>query len=157
MPYGRCACRITALPALPLLPHLRYLYVQDNAIASLAPPHGAPALQLLNLSFNALGGAARVLRALSPAAGALAELDLAGNPLEAEPECAPRDVMQGGICMLQSRNFGTLQSHLACNQVQKEQEASRSSICLASRTAKHTPSHTLHMQVEQGHAVRHMT
>ena len=86
--YHRCACRITTLPPLPLLPHLRYLYVQDNAIASLAPLHGAPALQLLNLSFNALGGAARVLRALAPAAGSLAELDLAGNPLEAEPECA---------------------------------------------------------------------
>ena len=63
--------------------------MQDNAIASLAPLHGAPALALLNLSFNALEGAAGVLRALSPVAGGLAELDLAGNLLEAELECAP--------------------------------------------------------------------
>lgn len=72
--------------------------MQDNAIASLAPLHGAPALQLLNLSFNALEGAARVLRALSPAADALAELDLAGNLLEAEPECAPKDARQWRLC-----------------------------------------------------------
>ena len=86
--HNCCRRRIPALPALPLLPHLRYLYLQDNALTRLAPLHGAPALQLLNLSFNALEGAARVLHAVSPAARALAELDLAGNPLEVEPGCA---------------------------------------------------------------------
>lgn len=66
------------------MPHLRFLYLQDNALAALAPLQGAPALQLLNLSFNALPCARAALLALAPAAASLVELDLAGNPFEAE-------------------------------------------------------------------------
>jgi len=82
------APRIAALPALPLLPRLRFLYLQENGLRRLAPLNAAPALRLLNLSFNALAGAAGALAALAPAAASLAELDLAGNPLDAEPGCA---------------------------------------------------------------------
>ncbi len=70
------------------MPHLRFLYLQDNALAALPPLHGAPALQLLNLSFNALPCARAALLALAPAAASLVELDLAGNLFEAELGCA---------------------------------------------------------------------
>jgi Leucine-rich repeat (LRR) protein len=83
----RCAPRIAALPTLPLLPHLRFLYLQENGLRGLARLNAAPALRLLNLSFNALTGADAALRVLAPAAASLAELDLAGNPLDAEPGC----------------------------------------------------------------------
>lgn len=85
---GGGADRIGTLPSLPLMPHLRFLYLQDNALAALAPLHYAPALQLLNLSFNALPCARAALLALAPAAASLVELDLAGNPFEAELGCA---------------------------------------------------------------------
>ena len=72
-------CRLTQLPALPWLPHLEALHLQDNELTALAPLHGLPSLRLLNLSFNRLEEL-RVLGALLPLT-ALRSLQLNDNPV----------------------------------------------------------------------------
>ena len=72
-------CRLTQLPALPWLPHLEALHLQDNELTVLAPLHGLQSLRLMNLSFNRLEGL-RVLAALLPLT-ALRSLQLNDNPV----------------------------------------------------------------------------
>lgn len=72
-------CRLTQLPALPWLPHLEALHLQDNELTSLAPLHGLPCLRQLNLSFNRLERL-RGLSALLPLT-ALRSLQLNDNPV----------------------------------------------------------------------------
>ncbi len=90
------APRIAALPALPLLPRLRFLYLQENGLRRLAPLRRAPALRLLNLSFNALAGAAGALAALAPAAASLAERGTRWTPSRGAPGPVPAPAPSGG-------------------------------------------------------------
>ena len=80
-------CRIESLPELPRMPALEFLYLQDNAIATLPPCAyiSLPRLALLNLSFNQLKDAADALGALR-LLPRLRELYLNGNPLQGHPE-----------------------------------------------------------------------
>ena len=77
-PYD--SCRITALPPLPLMPHLQALYLQDNLISHVAPQLDMPLLAILNLAFNRVASE-QSLHALATLPR-LERLDLSGNAIE---------------------------------------------------------------------------
>ena len=93
-------CRISALPALPWLPHLQELMLQDNEIAELGPCCSCSQLTALNLSFNAIADLDSIA-AISPCTR-LQSLSLHDNPVVELPGYATMRLQVQASCQLPS-------------------------------------------------------